>query len=362
MMDWLSDEIYIASNDKAVSKKIQKLADKSPHLSGHVFIKSSGTMGEAKWVCLSKKAFLASAMGVNQNLLAKPHDIWLQALPLNHVAGLAVYARSYLTGAQVIEWNSQNPKWDAKEFYNALEKNNATLTSLVPTQVFDLVMSGFKAPQKLRAVLVGGAAISENLYLKARKLGWPLLPSYGMTETCSQIASANLESLEELKFPELKLLSHAQSRVDEKKVLHIQSRSLLTSYLNAQMEETLIVSGGWFKTQDYAEIVNGAIRPLGRMNDQIKIAGELVSKSQLQQIFYELSLNSPQLNLHFTEDDRLGHRIQLLAEKNNVSKNSKASPLEDLVKKFNKKVKPYEKIREVVVIDHIPKTILGKFI
>ena len=63
-------------------------------------------------------------------------------------------------------------------------------SSLVPAQVLDLVRAGLRPPPVLRAIVVGGGAISAELYRDARALGWPVLPSYGMTECCSQIATA----------------------------------------------------------------------------------------------------------------------------------------------------------------------------
>ena len=42
----------------------------------------------------------------------------------------------------------------------------------------------------------GGGAVSDELYRDARALGWRVLPSYGMTECCSQVATALSDSPE----------------------------------------------------------------------------------------------------------------------------------------------------------------------
>ena len=44
-------------------------------------------------------------------------------------------------------------------------------------------------PTSLRVTLIGGAALAQPLYEKAIAAGWPLYPSYGMSETAAQLAS-----------------------------------------------------------------------------------------------------------------------------------------------------------------------------
>ena len=40
------------------------------------------------------------------------------------------------------------------------------------------------APPALRHALVGGAALSTDLARRAETAGWPIQPTYGMSETC----------------------------------------------------------------------------------------------------------------------------------------------------------------------------------
>src|SRR5205814_7177635 len=148
-------------------------------LPGHIIIATSGSSGGLKLVALSKEAVLSSAAAVNTHLEATPSDVWCCVLPTFHVGGLGIHARAHLTGSRVISM-----AWDASAFAGC----EATLASLVPAQVHDLVRAGLAPPPGLRAVLVGGGAFDRDLQQRARGLGWPVLATYGMSECCSTVA------------------------------------------------------------------------------------------------------------------------------------------------------------------------------
>jgi O-succinylbenzoic acid--CoA ligase len=56
-------------------------------------------------------------------------------------------------------------------------------TSRWSRHVASLLEQGVKPPVSLRVALIGGAALSPQLYDRATQSGWPLYPSYGMSET-----------------------------------------------------------------------------------------------------------------------------------------------------------------------------------
>jgi o-succinylbenzoate---CoA ligase len=64
-----------------------------------------------------------------------------------------------------------------------------TLVSLVPTMLARLLDAGLARPPTLRWVLLGGGPIPGSLLARAQAAGVPVAPTYGMTETCSQIAT-----------------------------------------------------------------------------------------------------------------------------------------------------------------------------
>jgi O-succinylbenzoic acid--CoA ligase len=122
-------------------------------------------------------------------------------------------------------------RWNAVGFAQRCADAGVTMSSLVPAQVFDLVTQAVRAPAGLRAVVVGGGRLESGLGAAARALGWPVLQSYGMTETASQVATEPLEHLESGFDPDaLEVLPVWQCSVVNDS-LHLSGTALATGYV-----------------------------------------------------------------------------------------------------------------------------------
>jgi O-succinylbenzoic acid--CoA ligase len=147
-------------------------------------IHTSGSTAAPKPIELTFGNWLWSALGSAVALGLDPQERWLCPLPLSHVGGLSIVVRSaiYATTARVLE------RFDVDVALAELE--TATLVSLVPTTLARLLDAGWQRPPRLRTVLLGGAAIPPALLERAAAAGVPVTTTYGMTEACSQIATA----------------------------------------------------------------------------------------------------------------------------------------------------------------------------
>lgn len=148
---------------------------------------TSGTTGASKGVQLSFGNFFWSAVGSALHLGAVPGERWLACLPLYHVGGLALLIRSALFGSSIV----LHERFDDTKVRNALERESIAFVSLVPTmlqRVLDVSPNPLHAPS-LRGILLGGAAASPDLLERARAMQLPVLPTYGLTEACSQVAT-----------------------------------------------------------------------------------------------------------------------------------------------------------------------------
>ncbi len=333
LIDWTSEQSHILLNPRMPEAERRRLESLAPPLPGHVWMSTSGSTGALKLVGLSKRALLASAAAVNRHLEAGASDVWACVLPTFHVGGLGIHARAFLSGARVVSL-----RWEAEQF---AAMRGVTLASLVPAQVSDLVKAGLRAAVGIRAIVVGGGAMSQSLYESGRALGWPLLPSYGMTECCSQVATATLDSAE------LRLLDHVEVRVGADGVLAIRSEALLTGYATeAGLVDPRV--DGWLVTRDRGSVEGRTIRVEGRSDDFVKIGGESVDLSRLDAILAGITAEAAIVAL---PDERLGHVIALAV--------ADAEP-EALVSAFNARVLPFEGVRRVVRVSAIPRTALGK--
>ena len=360
MLDFESDETHLLLNPRLPSEeraRLEQMYAAAPPLRAHVWLSTSGTTGSLKLVALSKRAILASAAAVNRHLDSTAQDVWCCVLPTFHVGGLGIYARAFLSGARVV-----SADWDPQSFIAWCDSERVTLASLVPAQVRDLL--GMRVPASLRAIVVGGGALSPELYEAAS--AWPLLPSYGMTETASQVATAKLGS------PDLLLLDHVDARTDDGQ-LAFHSEALLTGYmverrpLSAAETRTPLNSNdhsaadaaaapqfhdpkrdGWFITPDIGSIEGRILRVAGRGGDFVKIGGESVDLSRLDRI---LAWIEPNAAIVAARDERLGFVIHLAITGGDSDR---------AVTAFNERVLPFERIRAVHRVDVIPRTPLGK--
>jgi O-succinylbenzoic acid--CoA ligase len=366
-VNWNNLETVCLINPKWPRQDQERLLTLSQkfNLKNHVWIASSGSSSEnfqsVKLIALSQQAFLASAQAVNQHLEVQRKDIWIQVLPRFHVGGLSIEARSFLSQSQVVPGLLKDGKWSPTHFNEKIQESQASLSALVPTQVYDLVQLKIKAPRSMRAIVVGGSALSSEIYDQALKLGWPLLPSYGMTECCSQIATASLHQIHSLD-SSMRILSHVQVALSSEGFLKLKSEALLTGYAQWKEGEAFWVDpkvNGWLTTEDLAEIQGGELRPLGRGMEYIKISGEGVQLGQLQQkleniIQVEMNLKPHNFAVFALADERTENKICLAAVA------ATEPEIQKLLKVFNSQVAPYEGIKQVFSMTEIPRTDLGK--
>ncbi|MEO5917490.1 MAG: AMP-binding protein [Luteolibacter sp.] len=243
-----------------------------PELTGHVLFETSGSSGKPKWVALSKQALLVSAAAVNRYLEVTHDSRWGIALPLHHVGGFGVAARAYQANCS---WSAFDGRWNPLVFQDWIERENVTHTSLVPTQVHDLVKADLAAPSSLTAIVVGGGHLDTLTGQAARDLGWPVLASYGMTETGSQIATQGLEVLGMPYRPApIPLLPIWKVELSDDHRLRITGPALFSGYVSEGKFTPR--ESEWHTASDRVELDHEALTPLGRADTLVKILGELV--------------------------------------------------------------------------------------
>jgi O-succinylbenzoic acid--CoA ligase len=352
-----------------LSAELQALAHHliTAHPNPHpmMWILSSGTssthQNSFKFMGLTQEALLASAKAVNLHLNATSDDRWLNVLPLFHVGGLGILYRAYVSESECFNIWDDTFKWNPHHYRELCQSHNITLSSLVPTQIYDLVQAQLVAPASLRAIVVGGARLNEELYQKARHLGWPLLPSFGMTEAGSQVATASLASLGSTNYPELQLLSHISARTNEHHQLSLRGSSLFEGFYAIQDGVPSPWCNpkdaeGWYLTQDCAHLNDGHLQILARVDDVIKIRGENVNLSVLRNRLEQLQPIAPgkiDCTIVAIPESRLGHQLVIVG-------NAPLETLQALQNRFNQQSLPFERIEQSLGPIELPRTALGK--
>ncbi len=242
---------------------------------------TSGSTGHPKAVVLSHAAFDAAVRANWTHLGVRKDDRWFLGLSLAHIGGFSILLRAAATGTAVILWPEQ--PFSGPAAVEVMRREEATLASLVPTMLARILSgSAPSAPERLRAVLVGGASLRRDLLDEARSQGWPLLRTYGMTETCAQIATevAALPVSVGATDTVGPLLPGVEMEL-RNGVLWIRGPTLATEVLGA--EDEFLDDAGWFCTGDLAALdPEGQLVWMGRADEQINSGGERVHPAEIE--------------------------------------------------------------------------------
>lgn len=247
----------------------------------HTLLFSSGTTGgPMKGYLLSREALLKNAKAVNERLGLTPSDLWGASLPFYHIGGLSIFYRAWLLGSRPVDLRP----WKPETLSARITDEKVTVLSLVPAQLYDLVSLGSRAPEHLRAVLLGGDFLSEELEMKAKSLGWPVVRTFGMSEVCSQLCTGADAGGFLIPLP-----IHSVS-TNETGQLLVKSESLF-SYIVKRSEsgwsftfsETLKNEEGLYPLPDRVTLKNGHLRHLGRLDEGVKVSGHLVDLGILKE-------------------------------------------------------------------------------
>jgi O-succinylbenzoic acid--CoA ligase len=246
-----------------------------------LLVATSGSSGEPKAVMLTAHNLEAAARAAATRTPLQPGDRWLACLPLFHIGGFSILTRCALAGAEAVLL----PGFDAANVWQALRTERITHISLVPAMLAQLLECSADAPPAaLRHVLIGGAALSTELAERAAQRGWPLQPTYGMSETASQVAT-----LERLPLPwqaghvgrPLPGIDVAQT---EDGRLKIRGPMVMAGYANPEHRRGDGLEDGWFVSNDLAAIDDaGELRIIGRADAVIISGGKKVQPALVEE-------------------------------------------------------------------------------
>lgn len=249
---------------------------------------TSGSTGAAKVVILSRRAVLASAAASQCNVGLDEQERWLLCLPISHVAGLSIIVRMLCARRTVVLFapGAAGLLDRVSALGVELREQRVTLVSLVPALLARLVDEGFRPPATLRAVLLGGAGCTPALAVRARQAGIPLLTSYGLTETGSQIVARRYAD----RYAPLaersgcvssgQPLAGVEMRIVGERIA-IRTSSMFSGYLGAAT--AAVDEHGWFVTMDRGALgPTGEVYVLGRTDSVIVTGGEKVDPEEVE--------------------------------------------------------------------------------
>lgn len=320
-----------------------------PH---HLLFATSGSGGVPKWIAIGKPALAASATAVNAHLDVDGAAVWGLALPVHHVGGFGVVARARAAGCCMEIFDG---KWNPQGVTAWLAGCGVTHTSLVPTQVHDLVRAGCRAPGGLVALVVGGGRLDVATGRAARALGWPVLASYGMTEAASQIATQPLAALDAPYQPSpMPVLAHWQVRADGAGCLEIAGPALFSGTVAGGVYRPR--DGDWHATRDRVSVMPTGLVPRGRADAWVKVAGELIDPGAVEaRLAAAVAPHGNALAVAAVPDARLGRRLVVVAEFCVPT-----ALLDEAIGGYNATAPRSQRLGQAVRVAELPRSGLGK--
>ena len=238
---------------------------------------TSGSSGLPKAVSISRKNIESSCNISQKNLNVEKSDKWLLCMPPYHAGGLSIIYRSLILGNKFhIE-----DDFNSEKVIDLIMSEKINIVSMVPTMLSKIVYQmkdrNLIAPKSFKFVLSGGAKTPEELILSSNNIGLKTLPTYGMTETSSQIATASPND----EFRPLNSVGKPLLRDSVKiaKNSEIQvSGEMVANYYDEK------VSKKWLQTGDYGYIdKDNYLFVKGRIDELIISGGENINPLEIEE-------------------------------------------------------------------------------
>ncbi len=324
---------------------------------------TSGTTGKPKGALLSRSAFFWSALASAAHLGAPSGERWLACMPLYHVGGIAILVRATLFGATVV----LHDRFDPERVSRAFDADAISIASLVPTMLRRVlqVRGDAPAPAALRAILTGGAAAPLPLLEEARARGLPALPTYGLTEACSQVATLPVGVSARRDCAGVPLLGTRLAIRDdagtdlppgEPGEICVHGPTLMNGYHRRPQETARALRDGWLHTGDVGTLdEDGFLRVLDRRADLVVSGGENVYPAEVEAAL-ELLPGIAEVAVGGEPDADLGQRVVAWI----VPGGGAPPDLESVRAAARARLADYKLPRALRLVDSLPRTASGK--
>lgn len=253
---------------------------------------TSGTTGRPKGVMQTFGNHLASATASAFNLGVMPGDEWLCSVPIFHISGFSIMMRGLIYGMAVRLVGHFN----AELIDYVLKHEPISTVSVVPYMLKQLLKyrTADNTPYQanFQSMLLGGGPIDRQTLQQCRQLQVPVVQSYGMTETCSQIIALNSADADKRIGSVGKPLFLTQLTLSQvnQEVL-IKTPALTPGYLNRQAAfQDKLNDTGWYRTGDVDHFDDdGFLYIDGRLDDMIISGGENIFPDEVEAVYVNRS-------------------------------------------------------------------------
>jgi long-chain acyl-CoA synthetase len=337
---------------------------------------TGGTTGTPKGAMLSHQNITANARQINlldpESHVNKPDapsdDRILGVLPFFHVfANATVLNRTINNGGEII----MLPRFEAKAALAAVNRTHVTSLPGVPTMYQalldcpDIEGTDFTS---LRACISGGAPLPAELKAKFEGLtGAVVIEGYGLTESSGVVSCnpyAGLNKLGSIGQPipgtDVKLVDKEDptkpAADGEPGELIFAGPQVMCGYWGRPDADAGVFVGKYLRTGDVATIdEDGFIFIVDRLKDMIAVGGFKVFPSQVEGVLYKHPSVKEALVIGVPDTYHGEMPRAFVTLQDGASEDGEA-----LTAWLNPQLGKHERVQSVVVMDVLPKTMIGK--
>ena len=341
---------------------------------------TSGTTGNPKGVVYSHRStwlhtmagMMADGLGVGER------DTILPVVPMFHANAWGLAHIGVASGATLV---MPGPDLSPKAIVNLIESERVTVAAGVPTIWMGVLneIDG-RDVSSLRGIPCGGSAVPKHLSEAYReKLGLPILQAWGMTETSplasiAKVKSTMLSLSEDVQadcrasigLPTLGVQARIVNQETGEEVpwdgetsgeLQVAGPWIAKEYYNDARSPESFTADGWLKTGDVATIDReGFMRIVDRTKDVVKSGGEWISSVELEnEIMAHPSV--AEAAVIAVKHPKWSERPLACV----VLKPGETLTREEVLAFLDGRVAKWWLPDDVVFIDEVPKTSVGKF-
>ncbi|MFC4739913.1 AMP-binding protein [Flavobacterium ponti] len=284
-----------------------------------IVMQTSGSTGKPKSIQVKKQAMINSALATGDFFKLEPGNTILNCLPVKFVAGKMMFIRAFILG---LEMDFVAPSSHPLELID----KQYDFTALVPLQA----MNSIEFLHNFKTIIIGGAAVSNELEKKLKPIKSNIYETYGMTETITHIAARKLGKKVFTTLPNVVLSQ------DENNCLLIHATAISDEIIH---------------TNDIVELVSESeFKFLGRFDNVINSGGIKLIPEQIEKKLAKIISN--RFFVMGKEDKELGEHLVLVVE-------GETYPIDlDKITTLDK----YEKPREIIFVPKFKETGSGKII